>query len=103
MLYPDWQNSEVIDLFLVGPSCLLAINSVLPNSRILKIARLFPVPYFPVRSWRSKTLLYWWPFWMSVKSIDPAPLGTYETKKAARTGQRSILAIERENRGLGTV
>ena len=32
-----------------------------------------------------------------------APLGTYETKMAARTGQCSILAIKRENRGLGTV
>ena len=31
---------------------------------------------------------------------DAGPLGTYETKMAARSGKRSILAIARKTRGL---
>ena len=61
------------------------------------------------------------PFWMSITQIylgsggrgggsrlppptainpDTIPLGSYETKMAARTGKRAILKILRKNRGL---
>ena len=48
--------------------------------------RLFTVPYFSVRSSRSKTLRSGGPSWMSVKSTD-------ETKMAARADKRLILTI----------
>ena len=36
-------------------------------------------------------------------SPDTLPLGTYETRMAARTVKRSVLTILRKNRGLWTV
>ena len=67
------------------------VEDLIPYVKVRFTFGLFSVPYFSLRSSRSKTLRYGPPSWMSVKST---------IKMAASTGKRSILTILRENRGL---
>ena len=74
--------------------------------------RLFTVPYFSVRSSRSKTALtaailddFFFKSTLSTPSPDcynpdARPLGTYQTKMGALTGNRSIVTILQKDTGL---
>ena len=55
------------------------------EKKLIQITGLFTLPYFSVRSSRSKTA-----------NPNSRPLGTYEIKMAARTGKRSILTLIRK-------